>query len=276
LDNLFNVFICSEGGCSGNFLATLVRIFKNPEYINNSNICARGSADFGARSGHLHEHLMYHENIFLYEGRETQQKVDDMIRVLKSDYYYDNIPDYDKQHGHVNMIHYLQPMTVSKLLKVPDLKVIYVSFEESDCKLIAKNKILKNFNPVFKVRPQMIKEFKAQLTYFNADQKYHDEFDNMIATTSMVDMTSDLTEMLIELWEKLMLLRIQNTKIVSITQFVNKENLLIIKFKEILGDKNLLLDKLSNFLNLPINEELSKFYDDFNAAQQYILNYQEQ
>lgn len=264
-----NIFICAEGGCYGNFLAVLIRLAHDANYIkehySSETITKTGAADFISGAGTLLKYISEQG----FDRAEKQQTIDEIVKLYNDklfEYTPDVVYEWDRAHCHIALGHFVRLQTVTKLLSVPDLKIIYVTFEQKDCKLIAQNKITKNFDPK---NPSFDDWVINYLTYHNAGEEYLQEFN----ATKVSGIISDkLRTKLLELWELDMRKRAPNT--LQVRQQINDNRVLFIRVDELFKDRDLFLNKLITFVQKEPNNELVDFYENFKLAQKMYHMYQ--
>jgi hypothetical protein len=265
-----NIFICADGGCYGNFLAVLVRLAYDANYLKKhygdaDTITKTGAADFISGAGTLLKYIEDHG----FDRAERQQNVDEIVRLYNDksfEYLTDVVYEYDRTHCHIALGHFVHLQTVKKLLSVSDLKIIYVTFEQKDCKLIAQNKITKNFDPKSPSFGDWVINF---LIYNNAGEEYIQEF---YLTKESGIISDKLRSKLLELWELNMRKKVPST--VQVRQEIKDDRVLFIRIDEILKDRDQLLNKITTFVQKETNDELIEFYEKFKSAQKMYHMYQ--
>jgi len=263
------IFICADGGCYGNFLAVLVRLAYDANYLKENYgtdiITKTGAADFISGAGTL---LKYLEDQGINRA-ERQPTIDEIVKLYNDEsfeYKSDVVYGYDRANCHIALGHFVRLQTVKKLLSVSDLKIIYVTFEQKDCKLIAQNKITKNFDPK---SPSFGDWVINYLIYHNAGEDYLQEF----YSTKVSGIISDkLRNKLLVLWESDMRKKVPFTT--QVRQEIKDDRVLFIRIDEIFKERDLFLNKLTTFVQKEPNNELVDFYEQFKAAQKMYHMYQ--
>lgn len=265
-----NIFICADGGCYGHFLAVMLRLAYDPNYVKENqgqtNFISSAGAVNGSRAGVLLEYIKK-QGVEL--TGEKQQTIDEIVKLYNDESFVKNssvVDIYDRAYCHIALGHYLRLETVKKLLSVPDLKIVYVTFDQKDCKLIAKNKITKNFDPE---NPDISELYRNFLASYKVSEDYIQEFDSARVSGIVSD---KLRNKFLELWELRMRTRVPNT--IKVRQEIKDNRVLIIRMDEILKDRDQFLNKLTTFVQKEPNNELIDFYEKFKSAQQMYHMYQ--
>ena len=265
------IFISADGGCYGNFLAILLRLAYDSNYIKENPygltnfITKTGSADFGSYSSILLAYLR-EQGVEPWANGETQVVIDEIVKLYNSKSFVQNsniVHEYDVTHCHISLGHYLKLRSIEKLLSVPDLKIVYVTFEQEDCKLISTNKITKNFDPDNCIGFSAGSTgFKNLLIQYGANEEYLQEFD---AYNGFGVISNKLKSKLIELWE--ITLRQHLLYNLQVRRVIKDDRVLLIRFDEIFKDRDQFLNKLTKFVQKKLNVELIDFYEEFKTAQ---------
>ena len=151
---------------------------------------------------------------------------------------------------------------VDKFLTVDNVKIIYVTQEEDDYRLIALNKISKNFDNVHNFN-HVKKDYLDLLTFYNK----LDSINELTALTDCKTMSSKLKEDLVSSWAMYMSRRY------NVIRPEPDKRILFVKFKDILYNDSKVLNSIATFINREVNETSVMFYKQYLEAQKKVWGY---
>ena len=251
--------ILAEGGCYGHFLACVIRSMWNLKFTEQAKISNSGSCDFisGANSifrliQQVHRYTVYPENAPVAEH---------IVRVLETKEYMSLIEDEHLNYDHLNTFHYIKNDSVDKFLTVDNVKIIYVVTEKDDYRLIALNKISKNFDNNHPI--DEVKNSYRPLLHRFGNSSVQEEFDKL---TDFNNMSNELKKNLVFAWEKKLYYATKE-------QRYPNERILLVKLKDIINNKNKVLQDLANFTNSEINDTSVVFYKQYLESQKKVWDY---
>lgn len=263
------VIILAEGGACGHFICTLLQTFHIPNLLDSLEMPDHGSMDLVAEIGSLtHKYFIKEQKFPIYPERE--EAMDLIMNAL-------NNPDstykpyqggYEKKFHEVHVLHYQWQDNINKFLSLPNTKIIFVRYDQEDCKRIAVNKILKNFSidamaTDIDANADVKKNYGAVLDWAGFTESANElrSLDNV--GKSSKKLISDL----IASWEKYISLR---QVWCSPTPH---ENLTVLNFNDLYFNKEVIMQSLSEFTNLPINDRVRVLYDKYLSKQPDITLY---
>jgi len=261
------ILICAEGGCCGNFIASLIRTMQNPNmHITDKHygISAKGSCDHMAGAGSIvTDYLTNTLNIYPYpESLKGAWLIYHTLDQAETTYF-KVLSDWEKQHDTINVLHYWNPEHIKKFLSIDDVHIILIRVHEKDYSLVAVNKINKNFD---------ISNDKNLLSYKSAykgllESYGHDtnEFDFL---TTLDDLPISTKELLYKAWEDVIRKKSEEYAVPDAT-----DKLDILYVDDIYNNREKVISLISRVMNLPANAGTYKLYDDYILAQKDILNY---
>jgi hypothetical protein len=239
--------ILAEGGCYGNFLACVIRSMWDLNFTKQVRVSDSGSCDSISGAGEITK-LMQPFNMY----PENSLVADRITAVLKTKEYTSNV---------INTFHYVNKDSVDKFLTADNVKVIYVTQEEDDYRLIALNKISKNFDNVHNLN-HVKKDYLGLLNFYN--KRTSKELETLTDCTTM---SKELKEDLVSAWQMYM------TRRINLNRPEPDERILFVKFKDIISNENKVLEDLEKFTNSKINETSIVFYKQYLEAQKKVWDY---
>lgn len=268
------VIILAEGGACGNFIATLLQTFHVPNILDSLEMPDNGSMDQTAGIGSLTYKYFIIEKKFSIYPEHAEGAMDLVMNAFNNpaDTYKRYQSDYEKEFQEIHVIHYQRPENINKFLSLTNTKVIFVRYDPEDSKRIAVNKISKTFS-IHRGESIVTKEFfkvvknqygalldRAELTESANKLRSLDEF-------SDVSKDKELINALIVAWQKYISVR---------QQFCSPsphENLTILNFNDLYFNKEAIIQSLSEFTNLPINNGIQILYNKYLLKQPNITLY---
>jgi hypothetical protein len=259
------ILICAEGGCCGNFIASLIRTMQNPEiYITNKNlsISDAGSCDHMSCAGSISTDYM--TGILKIHPYPESIKGGWLIyHTLAQKTYFKVLSDWEKQHDTVNVLHYWNPENIKKFLSIDDVHIIMVRAHEKDFRLVAVNKIDKNFDAS---NDRNLLDYK--FAYKSLLDRYDYNTDELDILTTLDDLPISIKEQLYNAWEDNMRERSE----VSPEPDAH-DRLDILYVDDIYNNREKVISLISRVMNLEPNTSTYKLYDEYMLAQKDILNY---
>jgi hypothetical protein len=259
------ILICAEGGCCGNFIASLIRTMQDPNiYKNNETlgISGIGSCDHMACAGSIGTDYLAN-TLKIYPYPETTMGGWLIYHTLAQKSYFKVLSDWEKQHDTINVLHYWEPENIKKFLSIDDVHVIMVRVHEKDYRLVAINKINKNFDVS---NDRNLLAYKA--AYKGLLEIYGHDSTGLDFLTTLDDLPISIKELLYNAWEDIIRKRSEGT---PIPDHDNKLNILYVD--DIYNNREKVISLISQVMNLEANNNTYKLYDDYMLAQQDILNY---
>ena len=261
--NKTSYIICAEGGCSGHFIACLIRTMWDDKFFENNYIPSNGSCDTISRAGCLHaDYALTKKKIDVYPERAEAAAI--MFDAIKDpdNSYVEFFDEYLKQYDHLNVLHYWNKANIENLLSVPNVKVILVRAHEKDYRQIAINKISKNFTNEIdytKISIDVVRSsFKSLLTWAEKTNNINElEYMN-----SMKDVSVNIKIDLIDAWEKYISVRSIKNELPEADP-----KLLVLYFDDIINNKEMVMSKLSEFTKSYIDISTKNMYNDYLAKQ---------
>jgi hypothetical protein len=261
------ILICAEGGCCGNFVASLIRTMQNPSiYVTNKHlsISSIGSCDhMSCGSSIVTDYMVGVLNIYPYPESKANSNIIYNALAHPETTYFKVLSDWEKQNDTVNVIHYWWPENIKKFLSIENVNVIMIRSHEKDYRLVAINKINKNFDAS---NDRDISSYK--LNYKNFLKKLgHDttELDNL---TSLSNLSTSFKELLYKVWEDNIRKR---SKDYPVPDHCDKLDILYVD--DIYNDREKVISLISRVMKLEANDNTYKLYDDYMIAQKDILDY---
>jgi hypothetical protein len=232
-------------------------------YENYGKITSHGSCD--AMSGGMRLSYDYPLTVFghaIYPENEDNVKiVVDAVRDPDNTYG-KFILDHEKEFEFdLTTIHYRKTDTINKLLESQNVNVIYITYTVKDVKLITTNCIYKIIEQERALESDKLDYFKELLTRYQLT----DYIDELEKTQGLYNLSDSILNKIISAHSALMM---QHRKQGVLE---DHERLLKIPFNLMYSDSSALLELLSNFTRLEVNESTNLLYKDYMNAQQPIL-----
>ena len=256
------VIILAEGGACGHFICTLLQTLHAPDRFNKVDVPEHGGMDLIALSGSMiMDHLWIGNQYKIYP--ESDEGMDLIMYALKNpDTYKLYLREYEKEFHETHVLHYQWPKHIYRFLYLPNTKVILVKYNANDYKRIAVNKITKNFttsaNPSGAL-PRLKRGYENLLVWAGFGDS--DEINELRSLTDTNLASKKLVNTLIHVWE----IYIDKRNINSDT--LTHNNLLILNFNDLYFNKEIIMQSLSEFAGLPINDTTRSIYDDYLSKQ---------
>jgi hypothetical protein len=259
------ILICAEGGCCGNFIASLIRTMQDPNiYKNNEtlDITGAGSCDRMSMAGSINaDYIVGVLNMQTYP--ESLKGGWIVYHALAQKSYFKVLSHWQKQHDTINVLHYWNPENIKKFLSIDDVRIIMIRTHEKDYRLVAINKINKNFDASNDINLLDYKSgYKVLLEKYNIDTN---EFDIL---TTLNDLPISIKEQLYSVWEDVIRLRSKDNPIPDAN-----DKLDILYVDDIYNNREKVISLISQVMDLEPNASTYKLYDDYMLAQKDILNY---
>lgn len=261
--NKTSYIICAEGGCSGHFIACLIRTMWDNEFFVNNYIPSNGSCDNISRAGCLHaDYALTKKRIDVYPERPEAAAI--MLDAIKDpdNTYVEFFDRYLKQYDHLNVLHYWNKQNIENFLSVPNVKIILVRAHEKDYKQIAVNKISKNFTNEIdytKISIDVVKSsFRGLLTW----AELIDNLEELENIKTMQNVSLKIKLDLVRAWEKYMSVRSTKNELPD-----PNPKLLTLYFDDIINNKEMVMSKLSELTKSPIDISTKNMYNDYLGKQ---------
>lgn len=263
------VIILAEGGACGHFICTLLQTLHVPEIFPTLEMPEHGSMDLIAGIGSLtHKFFVGEKKFSIYPERdEAMDLIMNAFNNPESTYKkYQN--NYEKQYHEIHVIHYQWQENIDKFLSLPDTKIIFVNYFSEDYKRIAVNKILKNFT----IEAMAIDEnskiaVKQQYSGLLRWAEFNEAADDLNSLDNVADASKSLIGILISAWEKYLKAR-------SMWNCPNPHNnMIFLNFNDLYFNKEIIMQSLSDFAGLPINDSTRSVYNNYLAKQPNIELY---
>ena len=257
------VIILAEGGCCGHFICTLLQSMHDNNFYDDINMPNHGSMDLIAAAGSLtHKFLIDEKRYSIYPERD--EAMDVLMNAFNNpeSTYKPYQDEYEKRFHEVHVIHYKWIDHINKFLSLPDTKVIFVKYEQEDCKRIAVNKITKNF-AIDSMATDSFSMKQIQKHYY--DLLHWAGFEDAAAELMTLSHPSEISKPLIKTailtWEKYISAR--NIHDIPTQQ----ENLIILNFNDLYFNREVIMNSLSEFAGLPITDKTRLIYEDYLSQQ---------
>jgi hypothetical protein len=267
--NKTSYIICAEGGCSGHFIACLIRSMWDDKFFENNYIPSNGSCDNISNAGCLHaDYALADKKIDVYPERpEAAEIILDAIKNPESTYV-KFFNSYIKEYDHLNVLHYWNKTNIENFLSVPNVKVILVRAHEKDYKQIAVNKISKNFTNEIDYTKIDINIVKSSLRRLLTWAELTDNLAELETMKTMQDVSFKIKLDLVQAWEKYISIR-------SIKNELPESNpkLLVLYFDDILNNKETVMNELAAFVNSTVDNSTKNMYNDYLAKQPSIESF---
>lgn len=259
------ILICAEGGCCGNFIASLIRTMQDPNmYITNNHlrISDKGSCDYMACAGGISSDYIL-GILKLNPYPESLMGGWAIYHTLAQKTYFKILSDWEKQHDTVNVLHYWDPENIKKFLSVDDVHVIMIRALEKDYRLVAINKIDKNFDAS---NDGNLLDYKS--AYKDLLEEYGHDYTGLEILTTLNDLPISIKELLYDAWEDVIRKKSQEYTIPDVTDQLN-----ILYVDDIYNNREKVISLISRVMNLEPNDNTYKLYDEYMLAQKDILNF---
>jgi hypothetical protein len=262
------ILICAGGGCCGHFIASLIRTMQYPDiYITEKqrfSISNNGSCDHMAFAGTISSDYMRAVlNVFPYpESNENGSIIQHALSQPETTYF-KCLSIQEKNNDTVNVLHYWWPENIKKFLSIDNVHIIMVRAHQKDYRLVAVNKINKNFDSV---NDNNLADYKF---YYKSLLDEHaldtTELDNL---TSMIDLPNSVKELLYKAWENSIHIRSKSNPVPN-----HHDRLDVLYVDDIYNNREKVIALISKVMKLEANDSTYKLYDDYMLAQKDILNY---
>jgi len=265
-----NILICADGGASGNFIGTLIRLFKNENHLNlfNLKLPADGCADNMSAAAAIQEYTVKHLGISIYpESNEGANIVFDALTAV-------DLTKYGWQEfangTHLNLIHYVNPNNIAKFLTIDNLHVIVIRSRPSDSDLIAINKLSKNFFLSSENLKKSLKSLDVAKGYL-IEELFFNGFDdsaNYLRTADRLDNLSRQIKLeLMIAWGN----SVRRRSVIPMP--ASHPKLLLLRFDEIMNQRDVVIDKIGKFVGCSANDNLLQFYNEYITKQPTVESY---
>jgi hypothetical protein len=247
-----NILICADGGAASNFIAALLRLFKNPNYLQDFNLTLpdNGCCDYMG-SAALFEYLR--QNIKTSIAPERSQGADIIYNALAhvdlKKYSWKELVDEPT----VDILHYVEPAHINRFLTIDNLNVILIKTKKSDDERVAINKLIKNY---FVKNPDMdrFKEHIVQQLIWN---KFHNSAEYIKSIDNLNNIPQQVKKDILACWVDHVRRRS------SIPLPAPHEKLLILYFDEVMNQRDMVIDKIGKFIGCSSNDNLLQFYNEY-------------
>jgi len=259
------ILICAEGGCCGNFIASLIRTMQDPNiYITNKNlsITGVGSCDHMACAGSIGTDYMSNF-LKICPYPESTEGGEIVYQTLAQKTYFKVLSDWEKQNDIINVLHYWLPENIKKFLTIDDVHIIMIRAHEKDYRLVAINKINKNFD--FSNDRNLL-DYKS--AYKELLKKYGYDTTELDSITTLIDLPTSVKENLYNAWKNFMHRRSEANPVPEANDKLN-----ILYVDDIYNNREKVISLISRVMKLEPNASTYKLYDDYMLAQKDILNY---
>ena len=249
--------ICAEGGCAGNFIASLIRTMEDPEHYDlyGGWISENGACDFTSFAAWLHYDYLFENRKIRVYPETTNSGFYVMQALLDPEATYAKYaPDYFKDKPFLlSVLHFWDPINIEKMLAIPNLYVILVRCHDKDLELAVYNKIFKNFE---KGRTNKINE----ILWSHEGDLIKNGKEEMAKRLKSVD---DMTKIPADILEELISYK-RNFMLERNTLPLPKPNdkLLTLYLDDVYNNRDGMLTKISSFTGLEKNESTDRLYDD--------------
>lgn len=249
----------------------------NPTYYDeHGKITSRGSCDHmsgGMRLSHDYAHDAF-GHTFYPENKENVDRVSNALSDPDNTYAKFLSPHENEFEFHITTIHYYKLSSIKKFLENQNVHIIYVTFENQDISLIARNfiyKILEIERGSLSVTEGKT-EYNVKFDYFKELLTDFQQYDKL-AKLEKLEHLHELSGSLLD--------DIMNYHIIKKAMFVQSkiqkqsephDRLVKLPFNLIYSDKDAIIEILSNFTKLTANESTYRLYEDYMLAQEPILN----
>jgi hypothetical protein len=266
-----NILICADGGCSGHFLACLIRSMWDDKFFENYPIPTNGSCDTISHAGCLHiDYALVEQKLNLYPEREEAMSLILDAVVSPENTYGKFLKENFKQYDYINVLHYWKKPNLEKLLEIHNVKIIHVRVDQKDLKRIAFNKIYKNITNNIDYSQIGMSAVKTNLKGLLTWAGITDHIEEINNINSMKDLSSKIKLDLIEAWAK----KVELSS--SINEPPNPNHkLLVLQFDDIMNNKEKIMNDLATFTNSKVDETTKRMYTDYLSKQptmEYFLN----
>ena len=257
------VIILAEGGACGHFICTLLQSFHVPDMLEKLEMPDHGSMDLIAEIGSLTYRYSLEENKFhIYPERE--EAMDLIMHAFNNpdSTYKPYQNSYEKEFHEIHVIHYQWQDNINKFLSLPNTRVIFVRYDVEDAKRIAVNKITKNFNIEAMASDEFARS-RSRSHYYDLLKwaKFDEAADELNSIKTVEEASKSLIDTLIKAWQHYITLRQ-----IWCSPTPHK-NLTILNFNDLYFNKEVVIQTLSEFTNLPINNSTQVLYDKYLSKQ---------
>ena len=255
------VIILAEGGVCGHFICTLLQTLHVPSWFDNVRVPSPGSMDLIAGVGSLEADYYIKENKnTIYPERE--EAMDLIMYAFKNSEttYKPYLSEYQKQFHEIHVMHYYWQKNIYKFLSLPNTKIIFVRYDANDYKRIAVNKITKNFTSEANLTDTVSighkkRGYEDLLIWAGFSES--DSINELRSLTNLDLSSKSLINTLIRAWE------IYIDKRSQWCNPIPHKNMLILNFNDIYFNKEIIMESLSEFAGLPINDTTRSIYNDY-------------
>ena len=258
------VIVLAEGGVCGNFICTLLKTLHVPSWFDNVTVPGRGNMDSIAAADLIYNYYMEERKDTIYPERE--EAMDLIMYAFRNPEttYKSYLTEYEKQFHEVHTMHYQWQKNIYKFLSLPNTKIIFVRYGANDYKRIAVNKITKNFTSEENVSDGVSinhrkKGFEDLL--IGAGLSTSDLINELRSLPDIGLASKPLLNTLIQAW------KIYIDKRSQWCNPVPHKNMIVLNFNDIYFNKEIIMESLSEFAGLPINDTTRSIYDDYLANQ---------
>ena len=265
-----NILICADGGASGNFIGTLIRLFKNPRHLEDFNLTLPndGCADTLSGAASLQSYTVKELGVNIYP--ERSQGADIVCTALSTVDLTSHGWRELAQDLQINVIHYVQPVHINRFLNIDNLRVILIRTKASDADQVAINKLSKNF---FLSTQNLILSLKSleltkQHLYASLREHLLDASAEYIKTAeSLENLPRQVKADLMYSWGS----HVRRRSTIPLPD--PHERLLTMYFDEIMTQQDMIIDKIGQFIGCSSNDNLLQFYNEYLSKQPTIESY---
>ena len=261
------IVVCAEGGCAGNFVATLIRTMEDPGHFAQHGhlISENGSCDFTSFAAWLHyDYLFERKKIKVYPENPTGFE-NVMSALLDPENTYEKCAPNGFQNRKflLSVLHYWDPDNIKRMLSIPNLYVILVRCKEEDTDLAVYNKLFKNFEKgrAYNIKHLLWSHYDDLILNGRTDLA-----NKLLSVNDMTAIPEDILDWLINQKRKYM-------------EYRNKlplpepnSKLLTLYLDELYNNREDLINKISNFVELNKNDSTEDLYEEYMKSQKFVLN----
>jgi len=265
-----NILICADGGASGNFIGTLIRLFKNKNHLRRLGfkLPDNGCCDTLGGTGSIMEYMVNHRGVDIYP--EKTQGADIIYTALSSvDLYPYGLKELAND-VQINVIHYTEPMNINKFLTIDNLSVILIKTKAEDADQVAINKLHKNFfitNKDLAVSLKTLDYSKKILADQLIANRFNHSAEYIEAADTLVNLPKQVRLDLMTSWARHVRRRS------AIPSPDSHPKLLTLDFNDIANQRDMIIDKIGKFIGCSSNDNLLQFYNEYLSKQPTLESY---
>jgi hypothetical protein len=265
-----NILICADGGASGNFIGTLIRLFKNPRHFGDFNLSIPqdGCVDTLSAAAAMQEYTVKHLGVNIYP--ERGEGADIICTALST---VDLTPYGWREFANdvqLNVIHYVRPDHIDRFLTLDNVSVILVRTKSTDADQVAINKLSKNFFLSKEGLELSLKDLdlsKRHLSEQLIENKFIDSAEHVKSAESLENLPRQVKMDLMQSWGN----HVRRRSAIPLPNL--HERLLTIYFDEIMNQRDIVIDKIGKFVGCSTNDNLLQFYNEYLSKQPTVESY---